>query len=301
MTSADRPIRVRRVHPWLLGVAWTSPWLVGLVVFLAVPVLLSLIYGFTEYSLIEPPIPVGAANYREMLGDGLFWRVLANTLLYTVLAVGIGTVLSLGIAVALEQRVPGSDLVRAVVFLPTVVPVVAASLAWAWMFSAESGLINTLLAHVGIRGPDWLGDGRWAMLSVVIVGLWGIGSQVVIYAAALRDVPRQLYDAAAIDGATPIGRFFRITLPQISPTVLFNVVMSIIWSIQVFAAPLIMTKGGPDNATLVYSLYVYRNAFEYGRMGYASALAWVQFLVALILTGMALWLGRRLVHYRGAS
>lgn len=290
----------RRVPTWLVGLAWVSPWLVGFLWFLAVPVAMSLYYSFTDYSLLEKSVPVGLANYREMLGDGLFWASLRNTLLYTFASVAAGSVVSLGIAVLLEQKLRGTGFVRAAVFLPTLVPIVAAAIGWRYMFMADNGLINVALKSVGLPQVDWLGDPRAALWAMVLMGLWFYGTAVVIYTAALRDVPRSLYEAAAIDGLGPWRRFVSVTLPSISPAVLFNTVMSAIWSLQIFAAPLLMTKGGPDNATMVFSLYVYRNAFEYGRMGYASALAWVQILIAVVLTVVALGLSKKLTYYRAA-
>jgi multiple sugar transport system permease protein len=280
---------------------WISPWIIGTIVFLAIPVGMSAYYSLTDYSLLEPPIPVGFANYREIAGDGEFWMSLKNTGVYTLGCVVFGTVLSVLIAVLLEQRLRGSGLVRAIVFLPTLIPVVSASIGWLWLYNGQNGLFNSMLARVGIHGPDWLGDARLAMPSLVFMGLWFIGSAVVICTAALREVPVSLYEAADIDGMGPLTRFRHVTLPMISPAVMFNAIMAAIWGIQVFAVPLVMTpKGGPENSTLAYSMYIFRNAFEYGRMGYASALAWIQFLLAVLITGAALWLARRFVHYRSA-
>jgi len=290
----------RRWPTWVVGLAWVSPWLVGFLWFLAVPVAMSLYYSFTDYSLLEKSVPVGLANYREMLGDSLFWASLKNTLLYTFASVALGGVISLGIAVLLEQKLRGTGFVRAAVFLPTLVPIVAAAIGWRYMFMTDNGLINVALKALGLPAVDWLGDPRAALWAMVVMGLWFYGTAVVIYTAALRDVPRSLYEAAAIDGLGAWRRFVSVTLPSISPAVLFNTVMSAIWSLQIFAAPLLMTKGGPDNATMVFSLYVYRNAFEYGRMGYASALAWVQILIAVALTLVALGLSKRMTYYRAA-
>lgn len=290
----------RAVPEAAVGLLWISPWIVGVLVFLALPIALSFYYGLTEYALIESPVFVGLDNYREIWGDALFWTSLKNTLVYAVFSVLLGTVVSISIAVLLEQRLRGSGLVRAIVFIPTLVPVVAMSLGWLWLYNSDHGLINSLLAKIWITGPDWLGDKSWAMPSLIIMSSWVIGSAVVIYTAALRGVPRSMYESAAVDGVGPIARFRHVTLPMISPAVLFNVIMSMIWSLQVFAVPFIMTKGGPDNATSVFSFYVYRNAFEYGRMGYASSLAWIQLLIALVLTLVTIAASRKFVYYRAA-
>jgi multiple sugar transport system permease protein len=285
---------------WAHGLLWISPWAVGTIVFIVVPVAMSVYYSFTEYSLLEPPVFVGMENYREVLHDHLFWAALRNTAVFTLACTVLGVAGSTLIAVLLEQRLRGAGLVRAIVFLPTLIPVVAGSLGWMRLYSGQDGLLNSLLAKVGIRGPDWLGDPRWAMPSLILMSLWVVGSAVVVCTAALREVPVALYEAADLDGMGPLARFRHITLPMISPALLFNTVMAVIWGLQVFAVPLIMTRGGPENSTLVYSMYVFSNAFEYGRMGYASALAWIQFVLTALVTGVALILARRFVHYRQA-
>lgn len=292
MTRAAR----QRCH----GLLWISPWIVGALIFLALPAAMSGYYSLTDYSLLEPPVYVGLDNYRDMARDGTFWTTLRNTGVYALGCVVGGTVVSVLIAVLLEQPLRGRGMVRAIVFLPTLIPIVSASIGWLWLYNGQHGLFNALLSKVGVVGPDWLGDASWAMPSLIIMALWVVGSAVVVCTAALREVPRTLYDAADIDGMHALARFRHITLPMISPAVLFNAIMAAIWGLQVFAAPLIMTKGGPHDSTLAYSMYVFRSAFEYGTMGYASALAWVQFLLAVMVTVAALWLVRRRVHYRGA-
>ncbi len=299
--SAPRAAKARRrLSPVAIGLIWISPWLVGFLWFLAIPAAMSLYYSFTDYSLLERPVGIGLGNYKEMLGDRLFWAAARNTGLYTVISVILGGALSLALAVLLEQRLRGTSIVRALVFFPTLVPIVAAAIGWRYLFTADNGLLNNILTTLHLPALDWIGDPHVALFSLMLMGLWFCGSAVVIYTAALREVPVSLYEAAALDGLGPIRRFVSVTLPSISPAVLFNTVMSTIWSMQIFAAPLLMTKGGPDNATLSFSLYVYRNAFEYGRMGYASALAWVQLLLAIALTLIALTLSRRFTHYRSA-
>ncbi len=284
----------------LHGLLWISPWIVGFVLFMLAPMGVSLYYSLTDYSLLEPPISIGLDNYRELASDEVFWITLRNTGLYALFSVTLGTILTIGLAVMLNGKRRGVGLVRAVVFLPTLVPLVAAALAWTWMYNGEAGMINTLLARIGIDGPNWLGDRRWAMSALIIMSLWQVGGAVVICLAALQDVPQSLYQAVSIDGAGPLRRFWHVSLPMISPAVLFNVIIAIIWSLQVFAVPYIMTKGGPEDATRFYTQYLYENAFVYGRMGYASAMAWIQLLVVLVLTGITIRLSRRFVHYRVA-
>ena len=294
---------VRARQPWGnlgTGLLWIAPWAIGFVVFLLVPVLLALRTSFSDYGLIEQPLFVGTENYEELFGDSLFWIALRNTAVYAVAAVSLNLAVSLGIAMLLELPLRGREFVRTLVFAPTLVPIVAAAVGWLWLYQPETGLLNRMLAAIGINGPDWLGDANWALASLVIMGAWVVGSQVVIFTAALRDVPTELHEAAALDGASSARRFWSVTLPSISPAILFNGVTSVIWALQVFATPLVMTRGGPEQSTQVISLYIYQNIFQYGRMGYASALAWLQVLVVIAATYGALKLSNRFVHYRGA-
>ncbi|MBC7771921.1 MAG: sugar ABC transporter permease [Pyrinomonadaceae bacterium] len=284
----------------LRGLLWISPWIIGFVVFLGVPTLMSLYYSMTDSSLLEKPVFVGLDNYRELMGDAMFLRVVRNTLFYAVGAVVTGALMSISLAVLLEQRLRGRELVRAVIFLPTLVPAVSAVVCWSWLYNPEYGLINSALSMLDVRGPDWMGDRRLAMPALIFMSVWVVGSALTVYTAAMRDTPRSLYEAADIDGVTPWGRFRHITLPMISPAILFNSVMSMIWAVQIFAAPHIMTKGGPENSTYSYSMYVYFNAFFYGRMGYASALAWIQIIATVVLTAVVLRATRGLVFYRGS-
>ncbi len=282
------------------GLAWISPWALGFVVFLLAPIAMSVYYSLTDYALLDSPVWIGGDNYAELAGDGLFWRALRNTLVFAFFSVIGSTLLSVGLAVLLERPTRGAAVARAAVFLPTLVPVVANCVAWLWLFNPQYGLINSALGAGGVQGPNWLGDSSWALMSLVLMSLWVIGSPMLVVGAALKDVPASLYEAASLDGMTAWGRFRHVTLPMISPALTFNVIMGIIWSLQVLAPPMIMTRGGPDNATLTFSMYIYKTAFEFGRMGYASALAWVQILITLVLACGALALGRRMVYYRAA-
>lgn len=295
--AARNPARQAR-RALLRGLAWVSPWLVGFALFLAYPIALGLYYSLTDYSILEPPVFIGADNYRELLRDALFHQALWNTLAYAALSIPLCMVAAIAVALLLDAPGRSAQAVRAIVFLPTLVPIVAAAIGWLWMFNTEFGLINAALRAIGVEGPDWLGRSPWALLSLVLLSVWTIGGAVVIFGAALREVPASLYEAAALDGVSAWGRLRHITLPQISPAILFNLIVSIIGALQVFVAPLVMTRGGPANSTLFYTMLVYDNAFAYGRMGYASAMAWVQLLLILALTALVLWSSRGLVHYR---
>jgi multiple sugar transport system permease protein len=280
------------------GLAFCSPWLVGFCLFTLTPVVLSLYYSFCDYSLLQPPVFRGMANYRDMIHDPVFWISLRNTFYYASMALPAGVLVSIGLALMLNSSVRGLALWRTIIFLPSLVPAVASALLWMWILNAKYGMLNGLLDRIHIVGPQWLGTGL-AMPSLAMISLWGVGNTVVIYLAGLQDVPRDLYEAAEIDGAMALQRMWHVTLPMISPVIFFNLVMAIIGTFQVFVIPMIMTQGGPDRQTTFYTMYLYSNAFEYLKMGYASALAWAQLLIILSLTALAFLSSRRWVHYQG--
>lgn len=284
----------------LRGLLWVSPFLIGATVFLLVPMALSLYYSMTDYSVLEPPLWVGAGNYRRMLSDPTFHRVVKNTAIYCAIAIPLQTALAIALAALLNGRVPLRRFFQACIFLPTLVPLIASAMVWMWLFNGEYGLVNRLLARIGITGPTWLVDQQWVMASLVLMSLWGVGQAVVVYIAALQDVPRQLYEAGRLDGMGPLRQFLHVTVPMISPAILFNVIALMINSVQIFAVPYVMFRkpDGTNPAGHFYTMYLYENAFVYGRMGYASAMAWVQLIVVLLLTALMLWASRRLVNYR---
>ena len=300
----------RSTRDTLAGLAFVSPWLIGFLVFLALPVGMSLYYSLSHYSLLEEPLWVGLENYRALLSDRVFWKVMRNTLVFATISVPLGAVLALVIATLLHRVPRGKAFFRAAVFVPTIVPLVASAMIWGWLFNGELGLINAVIdgalrpvnAVLGTdwRGPNWLGATDWVMPAMILMSLWGVGQSVVIYVAALQDVPISLYEAAALDGLTGFRRFMNVTLPMISPVVLFNVIVGTIGAWQVFAVPYIMLgpTGGPDRAGYFYTMYLYDKAFPYGEMGYASAMAWVQLLIILALTGLMFLASKRLVYYR---
>ena len=300
------------------GLAFTSPWIIGFLAFTLTPVVLSLYYSFCDYSLLQRPAFIGTANYRELMADPVFWTSLQNTFIYAAMALPAGMLVSLGLALLLNQRVPGQSVFRTMIFLPSLVPAVASAMLWLWLFNAKLGLINALLGtapfqiligglnailsllHVErIQTPiGWLTDPQWALPALALMSLWGVGHTVVIYLAGLQDVPQELYEAAEIDGAGAWRRLRHVTLPMISPVIFFNLIMAIIGTLQVFAIPYIMTGGGPARATYFFTMYLYDNAFTYLKMGYASAMAWIQLLIVLVLTAVAFWSSSRWVHYQ---
>jgi multiple sugar transport system permease protein len=283
------------------GLTFLSPWLIGFLAFTLVPIVLSLYYSFCRYSLLQKPIFKGWENYLNLARDEVFWKVLRNTALYGLFALPLGMLAALCVAMLLNSKIRGVSIYRTIVFLPSLVPLVASAMLWLWMFNADLGLINSALRGIGIaHPPGWLiPPGQWAMPALVLMSFWGIGNSVVIYLAGLQDVPRELYEASEIDGASSLRKIWHVTLPCISPVIFFNLVMGIIGTLQIFAAPFIMTGGGPARATYFYTMYLYDNAFNYLKMGYASAMAWVQLLLVLALTALAAWSGKRWVHYQG--
>jgi multiple sugar transport system permease protein len=283
------------------GLGFLSPWLVGFLLFTLLPVGLSFYYSLCDYSLLQPPLFVGADNYRDLARDPVFWQSLRNTFVYALLALPAGMAVSLGMALLLNAPIRGQAVYRTIIFLPSLVPAVASAMLWLWLFNAKLGLINNLLGAVGIPGPGWLTTPEWALPALALMSLWGVGHTVVIYLAGLQDVPRELHEAAELDGAQAGARLRHVTLPMISPVIFFNLVMAIIGTFQVFSIPYIMTQGGPARATYFYTMYLYDNAFSYLKMGYASAMAWIQLLVILALTGLAFWSSRRWVHYQGGK
>jgi len=259
-------------------------WLIGWPCFRLLPMLSSLTMSFTDWSILEPPKWIGLKNFYEIFGrDDLFWQSLKVTSIYT-LSVPMRMVFALALAVMLNQSIKGLAFFRTVYYLPSVVGGVATAVVWIWIFNPNFGILNYLLGLVGIEGPNWLRSETWVLPSFMIMSLWRVGGSMVIYLAGLQGVPTVLHEAAKIDGANAIQRFFRVTLPMISPVIFYNVVMGVISSFQVFTAGYVMTNGGPHNASLFYVLYLYRHAFQFFRMGYACALAWILFIIILVFT-----------------
>jgi len=284
----------------LMGYLFLSPWLLGFVIFLAGPMIASLYLSFTQYKVIQAPSWIGFANYQRMFTDELFYHSLRVTVVYTAISVPLGIAAALGVAVLLNQKIIASGLFRTIFYLPSIISGVAVAIVFAWIFNFRFGILNYLLSLVGIPGPNWLGSPRWALWAFVLMSLWGIGGNVVIFLAALQGVPQSLYEAAEIDGAGSWQRFWKITLPMISPALLFVFIMGVIGTFQTFTQSYIMTGGGPANATLFYLLYLYKNAFNWFEMGYASALAWVLFLIIMVCTLILLRSSTLWVHYEGS-
>lgn len=281
------------------GWLFASPWIIGFLLWTVGPMLASLVIAFTDWDLITSPTYIGLKNFATMATDNLVWKSLQVTTVYALVSVPLHIIFGMMLALLLNAGIRGQRFYRTAFYLPSVLSGVAVALLWRWLFSTEFGLFNLLLSYVGITGPSWLGDPQWAMPSLILMSLWGVGAGTIIYLASLQGIPTDLYEAAEVDGATAWTKFWRITLPLMTPVLFFQLITGFIVALQVFTQAFIMTSGGPNNATLFYLLYLYRNAFEYFRMGYASALAWVLFIYILVLTLVIYWSSNRWVYYEG--
>jgi multiple sugar transport system permease protein len=276
-----------------------APAVFGFIVFLAGPIAASLVISLTNYDIISSPHWIGFDNYTALTHDDLFWQSLKVTVKAAMIGLPIGLSLSLGLAMLLNQPIKGLAFWRTVYYLPSVLSGAAVAVLWLWLLNPEFGILNVILRHMGLPAPDWLGDTTTALPSLIVVSLWGIGGTTIIYLAGLQGIPTELYEAAQIDGAGAWQRFYRVTLPMLSPVILFNLILALINQFQWFTEPFVMTQGGPENSTLTFMLYLYQNAFTYFKMGYASAMAWVFFVLVLVLTALVFRSSPMWVHYEG--
>jgi multiple sugar transport system permease protein len=301
---------VKRHREFWKGLLFISPLLAGFTIFTIYPVAASLYYSFCDFDIISPARPVGAANYLELVRDERFVRSLWNTLIFTVFAVPVTMLTALAIALLLNMKLRGQAAYRTIFFLPSIVPVVASSVLWLWLLNPDYGLLNlglrpvldavNAVAGTAFRPPGWLVDPRYTKAALVLMSAWGIGGSMILYLAALGDVPAALYEAAEIDGAGAWRKAWHITLPMISPVLFFTLIMGLIGTLQYFSQAWIMTPNGqPGDATLFYALYLFANAFLYLRMGYASAQAWILFVVIVAATVLVFRSTRRFVYYGG--
>ncbi len=284
----------------LVGYLFISPWLIGFFAFTLAPFITSIWLSFTRWDIVSPPVGVGLANYRALLStDPLFWKSLETTLKYALVAVPLGVIAGVALALLLNCNVRGISIYRTILFLPSIVPAVASSVVFVWILNPQIGLVNLLLKQIGVVGPAWLADTKWAFWSLVFMSLWGVGGSMVIYLAGLKDIPTYLYEAAIMDGAGPFVRMRRITLPMLTPVIFFNLVMGVIGAFQYFTQAFIMTNGGPEESTTFYALYLFNRAWRYMDMGYASAMAWILFLIVVVITSALFKTQRKWVHYGG--
>lgn len=299
---AQKRSRFRKLTPqerrnMRLGLAFISPWIIGFLAFTVYPVISSFRMSFTRYSGFGEPEWIGLDNYQLMFSDNLFWQSAYNTLYYTALAVPIGVVVALAMAIAMNRPLKEVGLYRAALYLPSILPVFALSFIFIWLLNPRFGLANLILQWLGFQPINWLGDPSWSKISIVLLAQLGAGNTALIFLAGLRAIPDTYYDAAQTDGAGIMHRFRHITLPLLTPVILYSLILGLTLGLQVFTQAYIMTGGGPVNSTLFYVYYLYANAFEYSRMGYASALAWVLFIVTLVLALAVFKWAKRWVHY----
>lgn len=287
----------------LLGWAFVGPWLIGFIVFTLFPFAASLFLSFTDWQVTNHWNWIGLQNFQSMVNGTSpeFFISLKNTLYYAVVTVPGSQIIALALAMLLNKRSPGISIFRTIFYIPAIASGVGTAYLWTLILSDQGGLLNSALAFFGIPGPNWLYSLHWSMPALMIVGLWNVGTSMIIYLAGLQGVSQSLYDAAAVDGANSWRKFWSVTIPMLTPTIFFNLVLGIIGSFQVFTTAFIITNGGPAESTLFYALYLYNEAFVNLHMGYAAALAWVLFLIILLITVVQLLMARRWVYYEGGS
>ncbi|MCU9613091.1 sugar ABC transporter permease [Caldibacillus lycopersici] len=261
-----------------------APWLIGFIGFTLGPMIASFVLSFTDWDLFTAPNFVGLENYITLFQDDVFWKVVYNTFFFTIISVPLSIILSLGMAYLLAQKIRGIKFFRTVFYLPVLVPVVASSMIFKWILAPDTGVINRFLSIFGVDGPAWLLDPTWVKFSFIFLAIWGVGGNMVLLLAAIQGVPEELYESAEMDGASKFRKFFHITIPIISPVIFFNLVMGLIGSLQAFTQIYILTGGGPNNSSNMIVPYLFSNAFEYYKMGYASSIAWVLFIIIMVFT-----------------
>lgn len=310
-SSAAKPRLKRQVSRqqrrfFWLGLLFVSPWLIGFLVFNVYPICSAIYYSFCDYSIFTPPKWVGLKNYTALFHDKLIWKSLWNTAYVTVIGLPIGLIVSLCLALLLHQKVKGLPIFRTMFYLPTVVPIVASAMLFLWVLNPEYGILNVGLRAIGIEGPAWLSDPRFTKISLIMMDAWRCGGTMIIFLSALESVPNTFYEAADLDGANAWTKFWKITIPYISPTIQFTTIMGLINSFQYFTQAYVFSSvsqasvampGGPRNSMLFYSLYLYQQGFSYLKMGYASAMALVLFIIVMIVSFFALRFMEQRVNY----
>jgi multiple sugar transport system permease protein len=285
----------------LYGILFALPWILGMLMFSAYPLIMSIYYSFTSYSILDSGKWVGLGNYKELMDDSTFGISIYNTLYYTFISVPLNIAVGVGLALLLNMKIRGQGIYRTLFFIPSLVPAVATTIIWLWLLNPQFGLVNYWLEQIGISGPPWLGDEHWSKPSLILMSLWGVGQAIVIYLAGLQDIPQDYYDAAEVDGANTLSKLRHITLPLMTPVIFFNLIMGVIGTMQNFVLPYTLTNGtgSPAGSLMFYVMYLYQNAFLYLKMGYASAMAWILFLIVLVLTMLIFITQKRWVHYQG--
>lgn len=293
-------IRTRSQRDLLLGLLFVSPWLIGFLLWTVYPLVSSFYYSFTRYDLLRPAVWIGVGNYVELFTeDATFLKVIGNTLYYVLLSAPLGVISAFLMAALLNTKIMARPFFRAIFFFPAIVPSIVVAMVWQFLLNTQFGLINSLLQGLGLTVIPFLSSPALAKPSLIMIYMWAQGNAMVIFLATLQDVPRALYEAAELDGANAFHKFWHITIPMCTPVILFNLIMGFIDGFQSFTLPWLITGGGPSNSTELYGLYLYRNAFEYLRMGKASALAWMLFIVIVTFTFILFRTSARWVYYGG--
>ena len=293
-----------RVRNTFYGVVFALPWLIGICVFWIYPTLASAYYSFTEFNAVQTPKWVGLRNYVELFTeDPEFIQAIWNTLYFAGVSIVLAILFAFGLAMLLNARVHFQTVYRTIYFLPTLVPEVALALVWVYLFTPITGLVNLPFDWLGLKGPCWLTCPQWSIPTLILLALWIIGQQIILYLAGLQDVPQELYDASEVDGANFWRKLWNVTIPMMTPVIFFHLVTSVIGAMQFFAIPYVMTGGTgfPAGTTMFYSIYLYKNAFHYFSMGYASAMAWLLFLITLAITLVIFRSARLWVYYAGGD
>lgn len=307
--QGKRLSQMQRNRNWA-GLLFAMPWIIGFLAFSLYPIVTSMYYSLTSFNIFQPPTWVGLDNYKELIfNDPKFYKSLGNTLYMVLLGTPITLLAGILMAVLLNQKIKGQPLFRTIFYLPSIVPAVASSLVWLWILNPQYGLLNMLLKSLGMPQPIWLMDPDWTKPALIIMAVWGVGNTMILFLAALQDVPRSLYEAAQIDGANAVQQFFYITLPGISPVIFFQLIMSVINYFQYFTQAYMLIggssvdgglnvmSGGAGNSMLFYSLYLFHNAFGYYKMGKASAMAWILFIIVVAVTAVIFKTQERWVTY----
>lgn len=273
-----------RTRSTITGYLFIMPIVLGFLIWVAGPMVIAIGLSFTSWDMLRDPEFIGLQNYAQMFKDDLFWKSLQATFYFTCVSVPLSLMISFAVAMLMNVQVRGITFFRMLYYIPSIVPSVANAVLWVWVFNSEFGLLNAGLSWLGLPKILWLQDTRWAMPALILMSLWAVGGSMVIYLAGLQGIPQHLYEAAEIDGAGYWSRFFNVTIPMMSPVIFFNLVMGLIGALQTFTQGYLMTKGGPQNSTLFYGLYIYQSAFRDFKMGYAAALSWVLFTIVLLLS-----------------
>ena len=299
---------MKKSDNWI-GLLFALPWIIGFFAFLLYPIGVSLYYSFTNFSLFNKPVFTGLATYKAVFSDPLFYKSIQNTLFMTVAATPVYIAFGLFTAMLLNSKVKGMSYYRTLFYIPSLVPQVASTILWVWMLNSRYGFVNQILRRLGLYQPNWFYDPRFAKIALIIMGVWGTGTIMIIFLAALQDIPRTLYEASEIDGAGWFSQFFNVTLPSLSPTILFQIVIGLIASFQIFTPALIIGQsqradpgsvyGGPENSLLFYAAYLFYSAFNFFKMNFASAMAWILFVISAIATGIVFKTSDKWVTYGG--